>query len=127
MERGLVPDKLMYYTNLILPFQRVYQLDRTIPGNANAFVAQQTEEFQECVYTVLCAKLQEIDELMARIRESEWKYDINPQFAPIQEGLDRFSGTISCRRLLPLSDGSGIGATPQDQTVLASYTITLQE
>ena len=114
----------MYITKLILPFQRAYQLDRTIPGSANDFVAQQTDEFQECVYTVLCAKLLDIDALMTEIRESEWKYDINPQFAPIQEGLDRFSGTISCRRLLPLSDGSGIGAATSQAA--ASYAIILE-
>lgn len=123
MERGLVSDKLMYITKLILPSQRAYQLDRTIPGSANNFVAQQTDEFQECVYTVLCAELLDIDKLMTEIRESEWKYDINPQFAPIQEGLDRFSGTISCRRLLPLSDGGGIGTTTTQ--VVASYDIIL--
>ena len=115
----------MYLTKLILPYQRAYQLDRTIPGSANGFVAQQTDEFQECVYTVLCAKLFDINELMTEIRASEWKYDINPQFAPIQEGLDRFSGTISCRRLLPLSDGGGIGPTTTQEAV-ASYTIILE-
>lgn len=124
MERGLVSDKLMYITKLILPSQRAYQLDRTIPGSANNFVAQQTDEFQECVYTVLCAELLDIDKLMTEISESEWKYDINPQFAPIQEGLDRFSGTISCRRLLPLSDGGGVGPTTQ-QKVVSSYDIIL--
>ena len=113
----------MYTTKLILPSQRAYQLDRTIPGSANAVVAQQTDEFQECVYTVLCAKLEEVDELMAGIRESEWKYEVNPQFAPIQEGIDLFSGTISCRRLLPLSDGSVAAAT---STTAASYTIILK-
>lgn len=125
MERGLVSDKLMYITKLILPSQRAYQLDRTIPGSANDFVAQQTDEFQECVYTVLCAKLLEIDELMTEISASEWKYEVNPQFAPIQEGLDRFSGTISCRRLLPLSEGSGVGTTTQ-QKIVSSYTIILE-
>lgn len=123
MERGLVSDKLMYHTKLILPCQRAYQLDRTIQGSANAVVAQQTDEFQECVYTVLCAKLEEVDELMTEILASEWKYEVNPQFAPIQEGIDRFSGTISCRRLLPLSDGSGAAAT---STTAASYTIILK-
>lgn len=114
----------MYITKFILPYQRAYQLDRTIPGSANDFVAQQTDEFQECVYTVLCAKLLDIDALMTEIRASEWKYEVNPQFAPIQEGLDRFSGTISCRRLLPLSDGGGIGAATSQAA--ASYTIILQ-
>lgn len=123
MERGLVSDKLMYHTKLILPCQRAYQLDRTIPGSANAVVAQQTDEFQECVYTVLCAKLEEVDKLMTEILASEWKYEVNPQFAPIQEGIDRFSGTISCRRLLPLSDGSRAADT---STTVASYTIILK-
>ena len=112
----------MYITKFILPYQRAYQLDRTIPGSANDFVAQQTDEFQECVYTVLCARVTEIDALMTEIRASEWKYEVNPQFAPIQEGLDRFSGTISCRRLLSLSDGGGSGGGGD----AASYTITLQ-
>ena len=114
----------MYLTKFILPYQRAYQLDRTIQGSANGVVAQQTDEFQECVYTVLCAKLLDIDALMTEIRASEWKYEINPQFAPIQEGLDRFSGTISCRRLLPLSDGSGIGAATSQAA--ASYDIILE-
>lgn len=115
----------MYHTKLILPCQRAYQLDRTIQGSANAVVAQQTDEFQECVYTVLCATLEEVDELMTEILASEWKYEVNPQFAPIQEGIDRFSGTISCRRLLPLSDGSG-PLSDGSGAAAASYTIILK-
>lgn len=117
----------MYYTKLILPFQRTYQVDRTIPGSEKTFVAQQADAFQECVFTVLCANLEEIDALMTDIRASEWQYEVNPQFAPIQEGVNRFSGTISCRRLLPMNTGSDVGLTPTGTaSSAASYTVVLQ-
>ncbi len=119
----------MYYTKLVLPALKTYQLDRTIPGSANAFVAQQADAFQECVYTVLCANLEEVDALVKEIQASEWQYEVNPQFAPIQEGIGRFSGTISCRRLLPMnSSGEGLqgDAVGDAGGSSASYTVVLQ-
>ena len=112
----------MYYTKFVLPALKAYQVDRTIPGSGNAFVAQQSDHFQECVYTVLCANLEDIDALVTEIQASEWQYDVTPQFAPIQEGIGRFSGTISCRRLLPIASSGGVTGT----TDAASYTVVLQ-
>lgn len=115
----------MYCTQLILPEMHSYQQDRTIPGSDKPFVAQHTDAYQECVYTIMCAKLSEVDDLIKEVQASEWKYDVNAQIAPMQEGIDRFAGTISCRRLLSLAT-SGVLNVNAGQSGVASYTVTLK-
>lgn len=123
MDGGLAADRVMYYTDLQPPVQKTYNVDRTIPGSANHITAQQTDEFQTREIQVFCATLQEIETLTNTLQaDPDWRYEVTTQVQPIANGIDRFTGTISCKRWLKFSVSTTTNSPALGSTVAASYT-----
>lgn len=113
----------MYYTDLRPPVQKTYNVERTIPGSANHITAQQTDEFQTREIQIFCATLQEIDDITKAIQaDSAWRYEVTTQVQPIANGVDRFTGTISCKQWLSMGSAGGDLFGSSQNSVPASYT-----
>ena len=113
----------MYYTDLRPPAQKAYNVERTIPGSANVLTAQQTDAVQTREIQIFGATLQEIDDLTTTLQaDPDWMYEVSTSVQPIANGIDRFTGTITCKRWLPIS-GNGDSASNGDTADAASYTV----
>ena len=113
----------MYYTDLCLPMQTAYNVERTIPGSANYLTAQQTDAVQTREIQIFCATLQEINDLTTTLQaDSGWMYEVSANVQPIANGIDRFTGSITCKRWLRLAS-SDADVAASDSSGAASYTV----
>lgn len=112
----------MYYTDLRPPVLKAYNIERTIPGSANHITAQQTDEFQTREIQIFCATLQEIDDLTKTIQaDPAWMYEVTTQVQPIANGVDRFTGSITCKQWLRMASANSDVLGAAQDSVPASY------
>lgn len=114
----------MYYTDLRPPVQKAYNVERTIPGSANVLTAQQTDAVQTREIQIFCATLQEIDDLTTTLQaDPDWMYEVSTSVQPIANGIDRFTGSITCKRWLRLASSENDVAASDNSSGAASYTV----
>ena len=94
----------MYATDRIHPNSESHEVHRLPEGTGTSPVSSQTtDNFQLRTITVVCATHHDVVRILRFLQDSEWKYDVNDNTAPIQEGLNLFQGTLTAKRYLPLS------------------------
>ena len=96
----------MYWTLLKKPSTTAHIVNRLVNESEREtpYTAQVSDNTQECIGMVLCATYEEMVKVQRYFEDTLTCFNVTNGTAPMQEGLDRFQGTITGLRYLRIEE-----------------------